>query len=96
MTDEPRRDVEGELQAGVDAFDAEYFRMFGRYPAESQAPARPRSARRQKVATLARFGATEGERLAAEAALARIDADAHHHRATMDRLDSETYDEGEY
>lgn len=47
--------------------------------------------RRAAILALVERGATEGERQAASAALERIDDESRQHRATMDRLDSETY-----
>lgn len=77
--DDELRDLEAEFLAGVDAFDREYYRRFGRFPAESQLSiASIRDARRRAaIEQLAERGATEGERAAARAALQRLDlADA--------------------
>jgi len=77
----------------LDSFDREFYAEFGRYPTASRLGGRPgNSARRQKVAALAAYGATPGERAAASAALERIDAESIGHAARMDRLDSETYE----
>lgn len=45
--------------------------------------------RRAAIKALIMGGATAGERAAAEAALARVDAETAEHAATMDRLDVE-------
>ena len=82
------RDAAADAQAGVDAFDAEYFRMFGRYPAESPMRAAPPDPRRAAIQNLITGGATEGERSAAQAAMERLDAAADAHAATMCRLDT--------
>lgn len=71
------RDLEAELLAGADAFDREYFRRFGRFPAESslsEASLR-HERRRAAIESLAERGATEGERAAARAALGRLFAE---------------------
>lgn len=73
MSDYEYRDVEAEQQAGVDEFDRAYFRMFGRYPEESEL--RPPDRRREAIQALVEQGATEGEREAARLALERIEAD---------------------
>jgi len=70
-----------DVQAGVDAFDREYYRRFGRLPAESSLTVESAhdAERRARISVLAEQGATEGERAAARAALARFDAS---HRET--------------
>ena len=90
------RDAEADAQEGVDAFDAEYFRLFGRYPAESPMAQRPPDARRAAIQNLITGGATEGERSAAQAAMERLDAAAHSHAANMGRLDGEAESFGSY
>lgn len=77
--DDELRDLEAEFLAGVDAFDRDYYRRFGRFPAESQLTlASFRDARRRAaIEQLVEHGATPGERAAAQAALQRLDlADA--------------------
>lgn len=59
------RDVEAELQAGVDEFDRRLAALRGE--------TLPSNERRQSILNLAEHGATEGERAAARAALARFD-----------------------
>lgn len=68
--------LEDQFQAGVDEFDRLYFERFGRYPEESPLAAIDPGLirRRQAVKRLAEFGATEGERAAARAALHRLEA----------------------
>lgn len=81
----------------LESFDRDFYESFGRWPTgspfEGTAPRRTarQSARRDKVAALARHGATEGERRAAEAALERIDAERVEHAERMGRLDDEAY-----
>jgi hypothetical protein len=73
------RDIQAEMLAGADAFDREYYRRFGRFPAESElSVASVRDARRRAaIQQLVEHGATPGERAAAQAALQRLDvADA--------------------
>lgn len=60
-----RRNLEEEFAAGAAEFDRLYAARMGL--------AAPQSERRQHIATLAEQGATEGERAAARAALARFD-----------------------
>lgn len=82
-------DPQSDYQQGVDDFDAEYFRMFGRYPEESPLyGATPRAAdpRRQAILNLIEHGATEGEREAARAALERIDQEERDEDDYMDAL----------
>lgn len=77
--EDERRDLEAEFLAGVDAFDRDYYRRFGRFPAESNLTiASLRDARRRAaIEQLVEHGATPGERAAAQAALQRLDlADA--------------------
>jgi hypothetical protein len=72
---EPRRDVDAELLAGVDAFDRAYYRRFGRFPEESglTIEALRDDRRRAAIRRLVEQGATAGERAAARAALRRIE-----------------------
>lgn len=91
------RDTEADKQAGVDAFDQAYFERFGRYPDDSplaqQAPADAR--RRAAIQALVDQGATEGERSAARAALARLDAepDPEASRFAQDLADEADYED---
>lgn len=75
---EQLRDLEAELLAGADAFDRAYYRRFGRFPAESPLTVEALNLERRRAAvqSLVDAGATEGERAAARAALARLDAAA--------------------
>lgn len=74
LDDELLRQAEAEMLAGVDAFDREYYRRFGRFPAESTLSVA--SVRRERlraaVERLVERGATPGERAAARAALERL------------------------
>ncbi len=72
----PIRDVEAELREGEAMFDAALAALRGEAPAANQ--------RRQRIATLAEQGATEGERAAARAALGRFDA-SHREQDNMHR-----------
>ena len=88
-------------QQGVDDFDDEYFRLFGRYPEESTR--RPPDPRRAAIQALIEHGATEGERAAARAALERLDASyerdaaqAEHEQAMRDRQDEADYEDALY
>lgn len=73
---EQLRDIQAEMLAGADEFDRDYYRRFGRFPAESELRAESvhDAARRARISKLVTQGATEGERSAARAALARFDA----------------------
>lgn len=75
---EQLRDVQAELLAGADAFDRAYYRRFGRFPLESELSVEAIALERRRAAiqALAEQGATEGERTAARAALARLDVAA--------------------
>lgn len=82
-------DPQADFQKGVDDFDAEYFRSFGRYPDESPLyGTTPHSAdpRRQAILNLIERGATEGEREAARAALERIDRETREEEEYIDAL----------
>jgi hypothetical protein len=77
--DDELRDLETDFLAGVDAFDRDYYRRFGRFPAESKLTVESlRDARRRAaIQQLVEHGSTPGERAAAQAALQRLDlADA--------------------
>lgn len=57
-------------------FDKEFYEQFGRYPSSSPlfGTTPTNTARRRAIQNLIEQGATEGERAAAAAALARLDA----------------------
>lgn len=80
---------EGVHARGAAIFDRDYFADFGRYPEESPlygtTPAAA-SPRRQAILNLIERGATEGERDAARAALARVDQDAADEDEYLDAL----------
>jgi hypothetical protein len=75
------RDIQAEMLAGADAFDRDYYRRYGRFPAESELSVESvhDAERRARISVLAEQGATEGERAAARQALSRFDAS---HRET--------------
>jgi hypothetical protein len=75
------RDTQADILAGVDAFDRDYYRRYGRFPAESELSVESvhDAERRARISALAEQGATEGERAAARAALSRLEAS---HRET--------------
>lgn len=82
-------EYERALREGAEAFDREYYAMFGRYPEESPLfGTTPRSAdpRRQAILNLVERGATEGEREAARAALERIDREEQDENDYLDAL----------
>ena len=96
MTDDPfqkLRDIQAEMLAGADAFDRDYYRRFGRFPAESQLTAESvhDAERRARIEALVTQGATEGERAAARAALARVDETGHAERLARDAQDEDDY-----
>ena len=79
MTDDPfqqLRDIQAEMLAGADAFDREYYKRYGRYPAESELTPEvvATERRRTRIQALIEHGATAGERAAARAALGRLEA----------------------
>ena len=76
VDDDVLRDVEAELLAGVDAFDRDYYRRFGRFPAESGLTIESLRDERRRAAIerLVEQGSTPGERAAARAALQRLEA----------------------
>lgn len=101
---------EGAHARGAYIFDRDYYETYRRYPQESplygtEPPPTPRppadDPRRQAIQNLADFGATEGERAAARAALARLDSrsEADDLEAAMiedmDELDAEEVAEAE-
>lgn len=70
----PPRDFEQDAQEGVDAYDAAFYKRFGRYPDESPLSAPTASTRRREaIQALIDRGATEGEREAAKSALHRLE-----------------------
>lgn len=88
-------DPQADFQQGVDDFDAEYFRMFGRYPEESPLyGTSPRNDRRRAaIVALVERGATEGERAAARTALERLDRAAREARDEDDYMDARAHGE---
>lgn len=89
--------AEIEAQAIVDAYDLDYFSTFGRYPEESRfnyaPPAPDDSRRRAAIQSLIDRGATEGERDAARAAMARLDQADELARLEADRQDEDDYED---
>jgi hypothetical protein len=81
------RDIQAEMLAGADAFDRDYYRRYGRFPAESELSAESvhDAERRARIEALVTQGSTEGERSAARAALARFDAPSHRETNNMHR-----------
>ncbi len=94
MPDDPfqqLRDIQAEMLAGADAFDRDYYRRYGRFPAESALTvgAVHDAETRARIQALVEHGATEGERAAARAALERIDESER--RTSQDAQDEDEY-----